>query len=95
MRIEAYNAVSQVYGTQKPHKTQGTAKAGRMDEVQISSFGKVMQTAKQAVKDAPDIREDKTAPLKAQINAGTYNVSGEDFASKLLAKYEEKAGFGF
>ena len=93
MRIEAYNMVSQVYGTQKPHKAQGTAKVSRMDEVQISSFGKDLQTAKQAVKNAPDVRESVMAPIKASINAGTYAVSSEDFASKLLAKYEEKAGF--
>ena len=83
MRIEAYNMVSQVYGTQKPHKAQSTSKVSRMDEVQISSF----------VKNAPDVRESVTAPLKESINAGTYSVSGEDFASKLLAKYEEKMGF--
>ena len=93
MRIEAYNMVSQVYGTQKPHKAQSTAKVSRMDEVQISSFGKDLQIAKQAVKNAPDVRESVTAPIKNSINAGTYSVSGEDFASKLLAKYEEKAGF--
>lgn len=93
MRIEAYNVVSHVYGTQKPHKTQGAVKTSRMDQVQISSFGKDLQTAKQAVKDAPDVRESVTEPLKASINAGTYSVSGEDFASKLLAKYEEKLGF--
>jgi len=93
MRIEAYNMVSQVYGTHNPQKVQGTSTVSRRDEVQISSFGKDLQIAKQAVKDAPDVRESVTAPLKESIKAGTYSVSGEDFASKLLAKYEEQAGF--
>jgi len=93
MRIEAYNMVSQVYGTKKPQKAQSTASVSKMDQVQISSIGKDLQIAKQAVKNAPDVRDSVTAPLKASINAGTYSVSGEDFASKLLAKYEEKAGF--
>ena len=93
MRIEAYNMVSQVYGTKKPHKMQSTASVSKMDQVQISSIGKDLQVAKQAVKNASDIRESVTAPLKQSINAGTYSVSGEDFASKLLAKYEEKMGF--
>lgn len=93
MRIEAYNMVSQVYGTKKPQKMQSTASVSRMDQVQISSIGKDLQIAKQAVKNAPDVRESVTAPLKQSINAGTYSVSGEDFASKLLAKYEEKMGF--
>ena len=93
MRIEAYNMVSQIYGTQKPHKAQSAAKVSRMDEVQISSFGRDLAVAKQAVKGASDIRESVTAPIKESIQAGTYSVSGEDFASKLLAKYEEKFGF--
>lgn len=93
MRIEAYNMVSQVYGTKKPVRTQSTANVSRTDQVQISSFGRDLQIAKQAVKNAPDVRDDKVSTLKQSINAGTYSVSGEDFASKLLAKYEEKAGF--
>ncbi|MDO4966804.1 MAG: flagellar biosynthesis anti-sigma factor FlgM [Lachnospiraceae bacterium] len=93
MRIDAYNAVSQVYQASKPKQVAKTNKTGKMDQVQISSFGRDLQIAKQAVKDAPDIREDVTAPLKQSIQSGTYNVSGEDFASKLLAKYQEKMEF--
>ena len=33
--------------------------------------------------------EDVTAPIKASINSGTYEVSSESFAEKLLKKYEE------
>ena len=42
---------------------------------------------------ASDIRKDKIEPIKAAIANGTYNVSNDDFASKLIAKYEEKYGF--
>ena len=34
-----------------------------------------------------------TAEQRAAIANGTYNVSNDDFASKLIAKYEEKYGF--
>ena len=77
MRIEAYNQVNQIYQSQKVNKATKTGKTSRMD-----------QALKQAVKDAPDIREELTTPLKAKIDAGTYNVDGADFASKLLEKYE-------
>lgn len=93
MRIEAYNMVSQVYQANKPKQVSQAQKTSKMDQVQISSFGKDLQTAKQAVKNAPDVRENVTAPLKSSIENGTYNVSGEDFASKLLAKYQERMGF--
>ena len=89
MRIEAYTQVQSLYQTQKARTTQKTGTVSRgTDQVQISSFGKEIQTAKAAVAGAPDIREDVTAPIKAQIQNGTYSVSNESFAEKLLAKYQ-------
>ena len=49
-----------------------------------------MQTAKTALKQVPDVREEKVAALKAQIQNGTYSVSGESFAEKLLSAYESR-----
>ena len=93
MRIEAYNAVSQIYQAKKPGKVNKTGAAYGRDQVQISSIGKDIQTAKSAVANASDIRKEVTEPIKAAIANGTYNVSNDDFASKLIAKYEEKYGF--
>lgn len=90
MRIEAYTQVQQVYQSQKTAKSQKSAQAGRSDKVQISSFGKDIQTAKAAVAGAPDIREELTAPIKARIQNGAYGVSNESFAEKLIRKYEER-----
>ncbi len=89
MRIEAYNQVQQVYQSQKVNKTQQTGKAGRMDQLQISSIGKDIQTAKVAVASAADIRQDVIAPIKARINDGTYQVDTASFAAKLMEKYAE------
>lgn len=89
MRIDAYNQVTQLYNTSKS-KSVGSvnkAQASAKDEVQISSAGRDLQVAKKAVAEASDIREDKVAAMKAAINSGTYSVSNEDFASKLLEKY--------
>lgn len=88
MRIEAYNQVAQIYKANKIAGTAKTAKAGASrDEVQISSFGRDYQIAKQAVADASDIREDKVAELAAKVNSDSYDVSIDDFADKLLEKY--------
>ncbi len=80
MRIDAISQIQQVYGVGKPKKTAKTAnvQSGR-DAVEISSIGKDIQTVKAAVKAAPDIRENKIADIKKQIEAGTYNVYGESF----------------
>lgn len=89
MRIEAYTQVQQIYNTKKPGAVKKTSVSGMSDQLQISSMGKDIQTAKAAVADVPDVREDITAPIKADIAAGTYGVSTGSFADKLLAKYEE------
>ena len=84
MRIDAYNQIAQVYKTTSAAKLQKTenARHGR-DEVQISSFGRDYQIAKQAVTEAAD----KVAELKAKVNSGNYSVDTADFAEKLLEKY--------
>lgn len=89
MRIEAYNQVQQLYQTQKVNRTQAASAVARKDKVQISSIGKDIQVAKTAVAGAADIREDVVAPIKAKVQNGTYQVSAESFAEKLLAKYAE------
>ena len=88
MRIDAYNQVAALYKASKPIKTQSTqgVAAGR-DEVQISSFGRDYQIAKQAVAEASDIREERVSELKSNVESGNYRVDSGDFASKLLEKY--------
>lgn len=89
MRIEAYTQIQQLYRSQKVNKSTKTNSATPIDQVQISSLGKDIQTAKAAVSNVPDIREELTAPIKASIQNGTYAVDNESFADKLLKKYEE------
>ena len=89
MRIDAYNQIAQLYGVQKTYNTQKSGKAASMgsDQLSISSAGYSHQVAKTAVSEASDVREDKIAKLKAQIQAGTYSVDPELFANKLLENY--------
>ena len=88
MRIEAYNQVAQLYQTSNNKNVTQSAKANSMgrDEVQISSAGKDYHRAKAAVAEAADIREDLVADIKARIKDGTYDVSPDDFAEKLLSQ---------
>lgn len=84
MRINPYIQVQQMYNTKKAGGVKKAGSAGRADGVMISDIGKEIQTAKQAVAAAPDVRADITEPIKAAVNSGTYSVSGEKFADKLL-----------
>lgn len=89
MRIEAYTQVQQLYNTKKVNKAETKKNVSFSDKLQISSIGKDIQTAKAAVAASADVREEVTAPLKAQVQAGTYEVSAESFSEKLFKKYEE------
>lgn len=84
MRINPYIQVQQMYNTKKVGAAKKAGNAGRADGVMISNIGKEIQTAKQAVAAAPDVRADITEPIKAAVNSGTYEVSGEKFADKLM-----------
>lgn len=90
MRIDAYNQISQIYQTSHKMKAQASGKVSEKDEVHISNLGRDYQIARQAVAQSSDIREDKVARIKASMEAGTYQVSGQSFAEKLLAKYENR-----
>ena len=89
MRIDAYNPISQVYGVKGKVKTQQVSHSSQTDKLEISSFGREMQIAKQAVKNAPDVRMDRVEQLKSQIKNGTYDVDASTFADMLLQKFSE------
>ena len=92
MRIEAYNQVMQVYGNQKVKKTEKSSSvSAARDALELSGTGRDLQTARAAVAEAADVRKELTAPLKEKIQAGTYEVSGESFAEKLLERMEAMA----
>ena len=80
MRIDAYNAVNQVYQTTK----QTQKKIAKDDKFEISQTGKDLAVAKKALSETSDIREERVAAIKKQMEEGTYKVSAEDVAEKIL-----------
>lgn len=89
MRIESVSQIPKLYQTQAISRPQKTGSVKAADMVQISSIGKDFQTAKAAVAASPDIRTDVTAPIKAKLESGSYQVDAESFAEKLMQKYSE------
>ena len=77
-----------MYQTNKTAKTQSTYGVSHArDEVQISSFGRDFQVAKQAVAETSDIRDEKVSKLIASVQSGSYKVDSGDFANKLMENY--------
>ena len=89
MRIEAYSQVIQAYQTKKASAPKTTTATNFRDQLNISSIGKDIQIGKQAVKNAPDVRQELVDQIKARMDAGTYSVTPEQFAEKMIRKYEE------
>ncbi len=54
------------------------------DKVILSQEGKKIQDAKKLMDSIPDIREEKVAKIKAQIENGTYQVEEKKLASKMI-----------
>lgn len=88
MRIDAMNQVSQLYNTGKTRKYNATNAMSFSDSLEISQTGKDMQVAKTAVAAAPDVREDRILAIKNAIANGTYGVSDEELANKLLESFD-------
>lgn len=87
MRIDAYNKIGQIYQTTAAKPAAKQSKTAKTDKIEISDFGQSLAIAKQAVKDAPEIRMDRVAELKAEIASGNYHVSSEEIAEKLTGQY--------
>jgi negative regulator of flagellin synthesis FlgM len=59
------------------------------DTLEISDRSRELARARQAVEDAPDVRADKVAEIKQRLEDGTYSVSPELLARKLLGMPDE------
>ncbi|MFH1935491.1 MAG: flagellar biosynthesis anti-sigma factor FlgM [Pseudomonadota bacterium] len=54
------------------------------DKVILSHDRKKIQEAKKLMDSIPDIREEKVAKIKAQIENGTYQVEEKKLAAKII-----------
>ena len=87
MKINQIQQIAEVYGATSQRQIKPSdVKAGAKDKLEISTTARHFQTALKAAKDAPDIRADKVDKIKTQIESGTYKVSAEDVAKKMMAE---------
>ena len=87
MRIDAFNKVSQLYKTSGVKSTSKTGGSSFSDTLELSKTGKDYQVAKQIVSRTPDVREARVQELQQRMASGTYNISMEDVADKLVDNY--------
>ena len=81
---DIYN-VSKIYGNQKPvgKVEKASSVAPKKDVVSISNNAKDYQTVTKALKDVPDIRQNKVEEFTEAYRSGGYDVSGKEIVEKL------------
>lgn len=78
--------VSGIYAQNKNVKrVEGTSSiASKKDVVSISGPAKDYQTVMKAIKDVPNIRQDKVDNLVDKYESGNYDVNGRDTADMII-----------
>ncbi|MEE9912654.1 MAG: flagellar biosynthesis anti-sigma factor FlgM [Deltaproteobacteria bacterium] len=67
-------------------KQVGSAAVKPQEKVDLSTMAIEIQQAKVEVSKVPDVREEKVQEIKDQVEKGTYNVSGEQIANKMVGE---------
>lgn len=65
----------------------GSPNPSQKSNVEISDGALLMRQASEIAKNSPDIRADKVAALKAQIQNGSYRVDAKAVADKLVDEH--------
>jgi len=93
MRIPGdISKITGVYGTQNNINKVGRtgSVSSKKDVVSISNEAKDFQTIFKALKEVPDIRQDKVDSIIGKIEAGNYSVSGRDVAERIVKSVFDK-----
>ena len=93
-------------GARKTHEAKGAKEGkgaaeahGKADSsgaanAEVSDRAREMATARAAAADAPDVREDKIAELKARIASGKYSVDPHAVADRMVDEHVRMSGIG-
>ncbi|MFA5525122.1 MAG: flagellar biosynthesis anti-sigma factor FlgM [Tissierellales bacterium] len=77
--------VVQAYKNQEVNKAKTNSnKTSRNDELSLSDLAKDYQVAMNAIKNLPDVREEKVRAIKEQISTGTYVIDAGKIAEKMI-----------
>lgn len=94
MRIDGFPGnIARIYQTNQV-KADGAAKKSspdlnRPDSVELTDQAQQIHALVKETNALPELRQEKIARIKAEISSGTYNVSPEQVAAKMLATDKE------
>src|SRR5215471_6038619 len=83
--IEGTDATQTGAANTKPARANRQHRAAQsQDSVSLSNSARSLAAAREAVQNAPDVREQKVADIKQQISDGTYSVPSAVLARKMI-----------
>jgi len=90
MKINSHdNQLPQIRQASETVRIEGNAKeqaakSGKDDSIRISDRAREAGRITAEVRKVPDVREERVRELRAALDAGTYRVSGNDVAEKMI-----------
>lgn len=87
MKINQIPGVASSYqktGSRKVAKGQDSSVAAKGDQVQLSKEAQIALAMKEKLNQAPEVRAERVAELRRQVEAGTYRPDGRAIAAKML-----------
>lgn len=60
--------------------------AMQADEAKISEDAKAFEMAKDLIRDLPEIREERLADVQRLVKKGTYDISDDEIAEKMIGR---------
>jgi negative regulator of flagellin synthesis FlgM len=84
--VLAFPNSRRVGASQKTDDAAPVRPASQGDSVSLSLKARRLQAARETLAAMPEIREEKVAAIRAQIEAGTYKIDGEKIADKMIAE---------
>jgi negative regulator of flagellin synthesis FlgM len=64
--------------------------ASRKDEYKVSNQARDYQSVMKALRNVPDIRQEKVNEISGKIEAGSYKVEARDISNKIIRKLSGK-----
>lgn len=68
----------------KAKEQVASSSVSKKDRSEISEQAKLYQATTKDLRNLPEVREEKIAAIKKDIDSGTYKVSGKDVAKKMI-----------
>lgn len=88
MKVGQIPGVAGVYNKQGISKVERAKEAqGKKDVVAISNAGQDYNAVIKALKDVPEIREDKVNAIKEQIENNDYNVDRKELTDAVVEEF--------